>query len=133
MVLLNYVFNFQSQIGAPVPKEPTIPKFYTPIDKVDLSVEMCGMKFVNPFGLASAPPATTSAMIRRSFEAGWGFAVTKTFSLNKVILIYTNFCIAKCNFFDRKIGYLHSKIKGKKGFYYLFLAKFKFSIQILSK
>lgn len=48
---------------------------------------MCGLKFENPFGLASAPPCTTSAMIRRAFETGWGFAVTKTFSLDKVYFI----------------------------------------------
>jgi len=41
------------------------------------------MKFPNPYGLASATPATASDMIRRAFEAGWGFAVTKTFSLDK--------------------------------------------------
>ncbi len=41
------------------------------------------MKFPNPFGLASATPCTSSPMIRRAFEAGWGFAVTKTFSLDK--------------------------------------------------
>jgi len=51
---------------------------------VDLSVEICGVRFENPFGLASAPPVTTPAMIRRSFEQGWGFVVTKTFSLDKV-------------------------------------------------
>ncbi|BES89931.1 dihydropyrimidine dehydrogenase [Nesidiocoris tenuis] len=62
---------------------PTLPKFYTNIDDVDLSIEICGVKFENPFGLASAPPTTASSMIRRAFEAGWGFAVTKTFSLNK--------------------------------------------------
>lgn len=60
-----------------------LPKFHCPIDDVDLSVEVCGIKFENPFGLASAPPTTTSAMIRRAFEQGWGFAVTKTFGLDK--------------------------------------------------
>ncbi|XP_065202916.1 dihydropyrimidine dehydrogenase [NADP(+)]-like [Planococcus citri] len=65
---------------------PKLPKFYTPIDEVDISVEMCGLKFENPFGLASAPPTTSSAMIRRAFEAGWGFVVTKTFSLYKDIV-----------------------------------------------
>lgn len=45
---------------------------------------MCGIKFENPFGLASAPPATSTAMIRRAFEQGWAFAVTKTFPLDKV-------------------------------------------------
>lgn len=62
---------------------PRLPKFHTPIDDVDISVEMCGLKFINPFGLASAPPTTSSSMIRRAFAAGWGFAVTKTFSLDK--------------------------------------------------
>eukprot|EP01129_Flabellula_baltica_P010680 TRINITY_DN4535_c0_g1_i1.p1 TRINITY_DN4535_c0_g1~~TRINITY_DN4535_c0_g1_i1.p1 ORF type:complete len:971 (-),score=260.37 TRINITY_DN4535_c0_g1_i1:280-3192(-) len=73
----------QGKYGIPVPDTPQLPNFYTPIDLVDLSVEMCGLKFKNPFGLASATPATASDMIRRSFEEGWGFAVTKTFSLDK--------------------------------------------------
>ncbi|CAG4990690.1 unnamed protein product [Colias eurytheme] len=60
-----------------------LPKFHTAIDDVDLSVEVCGIRFENPFGLASAPPTTSSAMIRRAFEQGWGFAVTKTFGLDK--------------------------------------------------
>ena len=66
--------------GVTVPETPQLPKFYTDIDKVvtvsfivlscichlqvDISVEMCGIKFLNPYGLASAPPATTCGMIR---------------------------------------------------------------------
>ncbi|EFN81057.1 Dihydropyrimidine dehydrogenase [NADP+] [Harpegnathos saltator] len=73
----------QESHGSVVPEIPQLPKFHTAIDEVDLSVEMCGMRFENPFGLASAPPCTSSAMIRRAFEAGWAFAVTKTFSLDK--------------------------------------------------
>ncbi|KAH9496274.1 hypothetical protein Btru_017966 [Bulinus truncatus] len=65
------------------PEKPNLPNFFTPIDLVDVSVEMCGIKFPNPFGLASATPTTSSPMIRRAFEAGWGFALTKTFSLDK--------------------------------------------------
>lgn len=79
-----FVLFLQSVYGAAVPAEPQLPLFYTPIDLVNLSVEMAGLKFPNPFGLASATPATSSPMIRRAFEAGWGFAVTKTFSLDKV-------------------------------------------------
>lgn len=60
-----------------------LPALYTPIDEIDLSIDVCGIRFENPFGLASAPPTTSSAMIRRAFEAGWGFAVTKTFALDK--------------------------------------------------
>ena len=75
---------FQSLGNQTVPATPALPKFFTPIDTVDISVEMCGLKFENPFGLASAPPTTSGAMIRRAFEAGWGFALTKTFALDKV-------------------------------------------------
>ncbi|RCN36330.1 4Fe-4S binding domain protein [Ancylostoma caninum] len=57
--------------------------FYSPIDEVDISVEMCGVKFENPFGLASAPPTTSGPMCRRAFEQGWGFILTKTFGLDK--------------------------------------------------
>ncbi len=67
-----------------VPDRPQLPLFHTPIDDVDISVELCGMKFENPFGLASAPPTTSAPMIRRAFEAGWAFALTKTYSLDKV-------------------------------------------------
>lgn len=73
----------QSLHGLYVPPEPRLPSFFTPIDLVDLSVEVAGLKFHNPFGLASATPTTSSAMIRRAFEAGWSFAVTKTFALDK--------------------------------------------------
>uniref|UniRef100_A0A131Y3Y0 Dihydropyrimidine dehydrogenase [NADP(+)] n=1 Tax=Ixodes ricinus TaxID=34613 RepID=A0A131Y3Y0_IXORI len=76
----------QSLHNIDVPKTPALPRFYTPIDLVDLSVEFCGIKFKNPFGLASAPPTTTSAMIRRAFQAGWGFALTKTFGLDKDVV-----------------------------------------------
>jgi dihydropyrimidine dehydrogenase (NADP+) len=60
-----------------------LPGLYTEIDNVDLSSEICGVKFPNPFGLASAPPTTSCEMIDRAFELGWGFAVTKTYSLDK--------------------------------------------------
>ncbi|XP_043464215.1 dihydropyrimidine dehydrogenase [NADP(+)] isoform X1 [Leptopilina heterotoma] len=73
----------QESNNCKVPLEPQLPKFHTPIDEVDISIEICGLKFDNPFGLASAPPATSSAMIRRAFQAGWGFTVTKTFCLDK--------------------------------------------------
>ncbi|PZC82287.1 hypothetical protein B5X24_HaOG210843 [Helicoverpa armigera] len=69
--------------GIPFSAPIELPKFHTPIDDVDLSVEVCGIRFENPFGLASAPPTTSTAMIRRAFQQGWGFAVTKTFGLDK--------------------------------------------------
>eukprot|EP00811_Abedinium_folium_P023330 NODE_3288_length_2059_cov_8.715321.p1 GENE.NODE_3288_length_2059_cov_8.715321~~NODE_3288_length_2059_cov_8.715321.p1 ORF type:complete len:590 (+),score=193.30 NODE_3288_length_2059_cov_8.715321:137-1771(+) len=66
---------------------PRLPLFETPIDKVDISIEMAGVKFPNPFGLASAPCSTSAHMIRRAFEAGWGFALTKTFVLDKDMVV----------------------------------------------
>uniref|UniRef100_A0A8C4SYY1 Dihydropyrimidine dehydrogenase [NADP(+)] n=1 Tax=Erpetoichthys calabaricus TaxID=27687 RepID=A0A8C4SYY1_ERPCA len=76
----------QSLQGTTVSNSPQLPLFFSPIDMVDISVEMAGLKFPNPFGLASAPPTTSTAMIRRAFEQGWGFALTKTFSLDKDIV-----------------------------------------------
>ncbi len=73
----------QKQFGLAVPDKPRLPMFFTDIDRVDLSIDICGVRFPNPFGLASATPCSTGAMIRRGFEQGWGFAVTKTFSLDK--------------------------------------------------
>eukprot|EP01062_Namystynia_karyoxenos_P077473 TRINITY_DN7809_c0_g1_i1.p1 TRINITY_DN7809_c0_g1~~TRINITY_DN7809_c0_g1_i1.p1 ORF type:complete len:1099 (+),score=356.14 TRINITY_DN7809_c0_g1_i1:120-3299(+) len=73
----------QQKHGAQVSVKPQLPLLHTAVDDVDISVNFVGLKFPNPFGLASAPPATTLPMIARGFEAGWGFAVTKTFSLDK--------------------------------------------------
>ncbi|XP_017094650.2 dihydropyrimidine dehydrogenase [NADP(+)] [Drosophila bipectinata] len=69
--------------GLPLDTPAALPLFYTDIDEVDISVDLCGIRFENPFGLASAPPTTSTAMIRRAFEQGWGFVVTKTFGLDK--------------------------------------------------
>ena len=67
-------------------KTKKMPMMHTAVDDVDLSIEMAGVKFPNPFGLASAPPCTSGSMIRRAFEQGWGFAVTKTFALDKDLI-----------------------------------------------
>lgn len=80
-------FSLQAIHGQTVSNQPQLPLFYSPIDAVDISVQMCGIKFPNPFGLASAPPTTSTPMIRRAFEQGWGFALTKTFSLDKVLFL----------------------------------------------
>eukprot|EP00300_Choanocystis_sp_HF-7_P007476 c15313_g1_i2.p1 GENE.c15313_g1_i2~~c15313_g1_i2.p1 ORF type:complete len:1010 (+),score=203.26 c15313_g1_i2:39-3068(+) len=73
----------QAAHGIPIASAPALPLYYCAIDTIDLSVELCGIKFLNPFGLASATPATSGEMISRAFKAGWAFAVTKTFSLEK--------------------------------------------------
>ena len=47
----------------------------------DLGIEVNGMRFKNPFVLASGPPGTNGKVIKRSFELGWGGIVCKTLSL----------------------------------------------------
>lgn len=50
----------------------------------DLSTVFTGIRFENPFLLASAPPTESDANIMRAFEAGWGGVVTKTIGLHPV-------------------------------------------------
>jgi dihydropyrimidine dehydrogenase (NAD+) subunit PreA len=50
----------------------------------DLSTTFTGLKFENPFLLASAPPTESDANIARAFEAGWGGVVIKTVGLHPV-------------------------------------------------
>jgi dihydropyrimidine dehydrogenase (NAD+) subunit PreA len=51
----------------------------------DLSTVFTGIRFENPFLLASAPPTESEANILRAFDAGWGGVVTKTIGLHPVV------------------------------------------------
>ena len=51
---------------------------------LDLSVTFTGLRFANPFMLASAPPTESDSNIMRAFDAGWGGVVTKTIGLHPV-------------------------------------------------
>ena len=51
----------------------------------DLSTTFTGIRFENPFLLASAPPTESDANIIRAFESGWGGVVTKTIGLHPVV------------------------------------------------
>jgi len=51
----------------------------------DLSVTFTGLKFENPFLLASAPPTESESNILRAFAAGWGGVVTKTIGVHPVV------------------------------------------------
>jgi dihydropyrimidine dehydrogenase (NAD+) subunit PreA len=51
----------------------------------DLSTVFTGLKFDNPFLLASAPPTESDSNIMRAFDAGWGGVVTKTIGLHPVV------------------------------------------------
>src|SRR5258707_6363529 len=51
----------------------------------DLSTIFTGVRFQNPFLLASAPPTESETNILRAFDAGWGGVVTKTIGLHPVV------------------------------------------------
>jgi len=51
----------------------------------DLSTIFTGIRFENPFLLASAPPTESESNILRAYEAGWGGVVTKTIGLHPVV------------------------------------------------
>ncbi|HEX8619399.1 MAG TPA: NAD-dependent dihydropyrimidine dehydrogenase subunit PreA [Thermoanaerobaculia bacterium] len=51
----------------------------------DVSTIFTGLKFENPFLLASAPPTESDANIMRAFDAGWGGVVTKTVGMHPVM------------------------------------------------
>merc|ERR1711871_1553408 len=69
--------------GSDAPSLEVLPGLHTVVDDVDISIDVCGVKFPNPFGLASAPPTTSIDMMARGFEYGWGFGVTKTYGLDR--------------------------------------------------
>ncbi|GJM22771.1 MAG: dihydropyrimidine dehydrogenase subunit B [Planctomycetota bacterium] len=55
----------------------------------DLSTTVNGIKFKNPFLLASGPPGTNAKVIQRTFDLGWGGMVCKTISLDNSKVINT--------------------------------------------
>eukprot|EP01029_Cantina_marsupialis_P012172 TRINITY_DN2689_c0_g1_i1.p1 TRINITY_DN2689_c0_g1~~TRINITY_DN2689_c0_g1_i1.p1 ORF type:complete len:968 (-),score=352.64 TRINITY_DN2689_c0_g1_i1:398-3265(-) len=74
-----------------------MPGFHSDVNEVSLQTETCGMNFVNPFGLSSAPISCTYECIKRAFDAGLGWAVTKTMCLNKDIQPNNHVRIVKCD------------------------------------
>ena len=47
----------------------------------DLSIEVNGLTYENPFVIGSGPPGTNARVIGRCFDAGWGGVIAKTTSL----------------------------------------------------
>jgi dihydropyrimidine dehydrogenase (NAD+) subunit PreA len=78
---------------------------------IDLSVTFTGIRFENPFLLASAPPTESENNIMRAFEAGWGGVVTKTIGLHPVV----NVLGPKTKFLRMQPGDVLSMNKGRAG------------------
>jgi dihydropyrimidine dehydrogenase (NAD+) subunit PreA len=62
---------------------------------MDISTDVLGLKFQNPFILASAPPTGTYDKIARAFDAGWAGAVIKTLICEPVINLQNRFATNK--------------------------------------
>ncbi|VAW44957.1 NAD-dependent dihydropyrimidine dehydrogenase subunit PreA, partial [hydrothermal vent metagenome] len=52
----------------------------------DLSCTIAGIKSINPFWLASAPPTDKYINVVRAFEAGWGGVVWKTLGVDPPVI-----------------------------------------------
>ncbi|HLA13126.1 MAG TPA: NAD-dependent dihydropyrimidine dehydrogenase subunit PreA [Pyrinomonadaceae bacterium] len=74
---------------------------------MDLSINVNGMKFPNPFLLGSGPPGTNARVIAKSFDAGWGGAVAKTISLEcaKVVNVVPRYGKLRSNISGEVIGF----------------------------
>ena len=77
----------------------------------DLSTVFTGIRFENPFLLASAPPTESESNILRAFEAGWGGVVTKTIGLHPVV----NVKGPKTNFLRADADSPHLSMKKRPG------------------
>ncbi|HEY6210896.1 MAG TPA: hypothetical protein VIW45_01365 [Vicinamibacterales bacterium] len=77
----------------------------------DLSTTFTGIRFKNPFLLASAPPTESEQNIVRAFEAGWGGVVTKTIGLHPV----TNVVGPKTKFLRADADSAHLSMKKRPG------------------
>lgn len=53
----------------------------------DIAIEVNNIKFENPFVVASGPPGTNKATIRKAFDEGWGGMIAKTVSLDNTKVI----------------------------------------------
>ncbi|HMD35996.1 MAG TPA: hypothetical protein VKH42_13555 [Vicinamibacterales bacterium] len=77
----------------------------------DLSTTFTGVRFKNPFLLASAPPTESEQNILRAFDAGWGGVVTKTIGLHPV----TNVLGPKTKFLRADADSPHLSMKKRPG------------------
>ncbi len=55
---------------------------------MDLSVDFCGFRLINPFMLSSSPVSNSAEMCERAFEAGWGGVAYKTIVSDRLPIIH---------------------------------------------
>ncbi|MFZ5952552.1 MAG: NAD-dependent dihydropyrimidine dehydrogenase subunit PreA [Candidatus Rifleibacteriota bacterium] len=64
----------------------------------DLSIDICGVKFPNPFLLSSSPVSNTAEMVARAFDAGWGGVAYKTIAHDRTKIIHPSPRMAAYNY-----------------------------------
>jgi dihydropyrimidine dehydrogenase (NAD+) subunit PreA len=69
----------------------------------DLSVDFCGVKFKNPFMLASSPVSNTGEMAGRAFDAGWAGVAFKTIATGDTKIIHPSPRMHGYNVGDKKL------------------------------
>ncbi|MFC1746552.1 NAD-dependent dihydropyrimidine dehydrogenase subunit PreA [Candidatus Riflebacteria bacterium] len=69
----------------------------------DLSIEMCGVKFINPFLLSSSPVSNTAEMVGRAFDAGFGGVAYKTIVDHRTKIIHPAPRMAGYNYGNQKL------------------------------
>ncbi len=57
-------------------------------NKVDLSIDFCGVKFKNPFLLSSSPVSNSAEMVERAYEAGWSGVAFKTLNSDRIPIVH---------------------------------------------
>lgn len=73
----------------------------------DLSITVDGMRFPNPFVIASGPPGTNKQVIAKAFDEGWGGVIAKTVSLesDKVVNVAPRYAKLKSRQTGEIIGF----------------------------
>ncbi len=75
-----------------------------------LEIYSNGVRFENPFLVGSGPPSTNGKIVARSFEAGWGGSVLKTFSLDHTKIKNIAPRYAKLNEDGKCIGFTNNEL-----------------------
>jgi dihydropyrimidine dehydrogenase (NAD+) subunit PreA len=70
---------------------------------VDLSVNFCGVRFLNPFMLSSSPVSNCAEMIGRAFDAGWGGVAYKTMVTDRIPITHPSPRMHGYNYGDKKL------------------------------
>lgn len=69
----------------------------------DLGIDMCGVRFPNPFLLSSSPVSNTAEMVARAFDQGWGGVAYKTVSHDRTRIVHPSPRMSSYDYFGRRM------------------------------